>query len=99
MAADAGKGGAALRRDGDALVLTGALDRATVAGLWRQAQPQLAGVRRIELRDVSHVDSAGLALLAEFAAACPGATINGTPTGLDELRAAYRLGPDLTFAG
>lgn len=85
-----------VRKDGDALVFTGALDRAAVAALWRQIQPLRAGARRIELGAVSRVDSAGLALLAELAGT--GATVTGTPPGLTELRSAYRLDDDLSFA-
>ena len=59
---------ASLRREGDALVFTGALDRAAAATLWPQASAQLAGAQRIVLTHVTTVDSAGLALLAELAA-------------------------------
>jgi phospholipid transport system transporter-binding protein len=48
---------------------------------------------------VARVDSAGVALLAELATRS-GTTvvIDGTPPGLVELRAAYRLAPTLAFA-
>ncbi|MUV13138.1 STAS domain-containing protein [Noviluteimonas gilva] len=86
-------------RDGDALVLTGALVRASVAGAWAQVGKSLAGVRRIDLRGVTLVDSAGVALLAELAArAGNGVTLDGSPAGLNELRAAYRLDASLAFA-
>lgn len=89
---------AGLRRDGDALVFTGALLRDDVAGLWRQAST-LDGVRRFDLQAVARIDSAGLALLAELAArAGGGIAVDGTPAGLAELRAAYRLDPALGFA-
>lgn len=92
---------AALRRDGDALVLTGALDRAAVSVLWPQASASLAGVRTLDLRDVERVDSAGVALLAELAARLRVAgsepALVGTPAGLVELAAAYRLTPQLDF--
>lgn len=86
-------------RDGDALVFSGALDRAATPGVWKQSQPLLAGVRRLDLAAVGKVDSAGLALLAELAARAPGAVVNGNPPGLAELRAAYRLEADLDFVG
>lgn len=85
------------RRD-DTLVFTGALDRLAAAQLWPRAQAQLAGVRRLDLSAVSAVDSAGLALLAELAARIDGVAVVGRPPGLDELRAAYRLQDDLSFA-
>lgn len=90
-----------VRKDGDTLVFAGALDRAAVAALWRQIQPLRPGARRIELAAVSHVDSAGLALLAELVGnseASDGVTLAGTPSGLAELCSAYRLDDGLNFA-
>lgn len=90
---------ASIARDGDALVFGGALDRAAVPGLWKQVPAGLAGIRRLELGAVTVVDSAGLALLGELAARLSGVAVHGDPPGLSELRAAYRLAPDLGFAG
>ena len=94
---------ARVQRDGDALVFTGALDRAACTGLWADASKVLAGAQRIVLTSVTTVDSAGLALLAELAARlrAAGATphLQGEPAGLSELRAAYRLTPGLDFPG
>ena len=87
-----------MRRDGDALVFAGALLRDDVAALWRQASAALDGVRRFDLQAVSRIDSAGLALLAELATRAGGIAIDGTPAGLAELRAAYRLDAALGFA-
>jgi phospholipid transport system transporter-binding protein len=89
---------ATVTRNEDTLAFAGALDRAAVATLWLQAQTLLAGVRRLDLSAVTRVDSAGLALLAELAARIDGVTVTGRPDGLDELRAAYRLQDDLSFA-
>ena len=89
---------AQVARDGDALVLTGALARTACAPLWARASRLLDGVRRIDLAGTERVDSAGLALLAELAARCPGATITGRPADYAELRAAYRLDEALAFA-
>ncbi|KGQ18363.1 STAS domain-containing protein [Lysobacter dokdonensis DS-58] len=89
----------AVVRDGDALVLTGALVRPAVAGAWTQVAKDIAGVRRIDLRGVTLVDSAGIALLAELAGrAGSGVAVEGRPPGFDELRAAYRLDETLAFA-
>ncbi|GAB2518180.1 STAS domain-containing protein [Lysobacter humi (ex Lee et al. 2017)] len=88
-------GPAQARADGDVLRIEGRLDRAAVSGLWRQLQPQLGGVRAIDLHAVDSVDSAGLALLAELAAG--GLRIDGAPSGLAELTAAYRLDGSLGF--
>jgi phospholipid transport system transporter-binding protein len=90
---------AGLERAGETLRFTGALLRDQVAGLWRHALPLLGGARRFDLAAVTRVDSAGVALLAELAArAGGGLAIDGAPAGLAELRAAYRLQPDLGFA-
>lgn len=89
-----------VRRDGDALIFSGALLRGGVTALWKQIGAP-TGVRRLDLRAVERLDSAGLALLAELAArAGAGAdvAIDGEPAGLAELRAAYRLTPNLAFA-
>ena len=92
-----------MRRDGDALVFTGALRRDAVPALWKQSSPSsLDGVRRIDVAGVDGLDSAGLALLAELASRIASqsgsaATIVGAPAGLAELRAAYRLGDSLSF--
>lgn len=89
---------ATVRREGEALVFAGALERAAVAALWRQAQPLLKDLRRLDLSAVSAVDSAGLALLAELAARAPDIGVIGAPPGLSELRAAYRLDEGLGFS-
>ena len=91
---------ASLERAGETLRFTGALLRDQVAVLWRQALPLTGGARRFDLTAVTRVDSAGVALLAELAAhaAGSGLVIDGAPAGLAELRAAYRLQPDLGFA-
>lgn len=89
---------ASVRVDGDALTFAGALDRPAVAALWPAALAAIGQARRINLRSVSHVDSAGLALLTELAARRDYAVgLEGDPPGLAELRAAYRLASDLSF--
>lgn len=87
-----------MRRDGDALLLSGALVRDAVTTVWKQALPLLAGVQRLDVTAAFRVDSAGLALLAELAARADGASVEGEPEGLAELRAAYRLSPTLAYA-
>ncbi len=83
-------------RAGEALRFAGALSHANVPALWKRLPP-LEGVRRLDLREVTLVDSAGLALLAETAARAGVADIEGTPQGLAELRSAYRLDAGLGF--
>lgn len=94
----AGDGVAGVRRDGGRLVFSGALLRPSCAGLWKQVQPLLDGIGEIDLEAVSAVDSAGLALLAEIASSGTGVRLVGSPTGLAELRAAYRLDDGLGYA-
>jgi phospholipid transport system transporter-binding protein len=84
-----------VRRDGDVLRIEGPLDRAAVARFWAGLRPLLAGARAVDVTAVPHVDSAGLALLAELAAG--GLHIDGAPAGLAELSAAYRLDATLGF--
>jgi phospholipid transport system transporter-binding protein len=97
--APAASGGVAMRREGDALVFNGALLRSAIATLWPRAGKAIAGVRRFDVRAVGRIDSAGLAFLSELAARGDGTiAIDGTPAGLAELSAAYRLSPSLAFA-
>jgi phospholipid transport system transporter-binding protein len=90
---------ATVERAGATLGFAGALWRDGAAAVWRRAFPQSAGADRFDLVAVTRVDSAGVALLAELAARTGApVAIDGTPPGLAELRAAYRLAPGLAFA-
>lgn len=92
---------ATVRRDGDALVFAGSLDRAACATLWAKARPLLDGTRRLDLRQADRIDSAGLALLAELAELAGRVDVDdvdGHPDGLAELRSAYRLDERLGYA-
>lgn len=90
-------GTASVRRDGDALAFAGALDRAAVPALWKQALPLLAGATRIDLAAATAIDSAGVALVAELAGRAGGVAVTGAPPGLDGLRGAYRLDATLRY--
>lgn len=91
--------GASVRREGDALVFSGVLQRAVVATLWPQALSSLDGASRFDLRAVSQVDSAGLALLAELVArSATRIAIDGEPAGFHALCEAYRLDSALGYA-
>ncbi len=91
----------ALQRDGNVLLASGTFDRAAATALWPQLIALLPGTQQLDLGGVQRLDSAGLALLAEAAARLRATGIEpaviGTPPGLDELRAAYRLSPALDF--
>ena len=92
MAPGNGAGPASVRRDGATLAFEGPLELAAVPALWASALPLLDGAQAIDLGAVSHVDSAGLALLAELQARADGRLVlHGEPDGLPGLRAAYRL--------
>jgi len=56
-----------LTRDADALRFGGELLTPRIRDTWTRALPMLAGVRRFDVAGVTHVDSAGIALLAELA--------------------------------
>ena len=87
-----------MRRQGDALVFSGSLLRDDVAGAWPQALAALPGAACLDLTAVPRIDSAGLAMLSALSArAADGLRISGSPQGLEELRAAYRLSPSLAF--
>lgn len=90
-----------LRLDEGTLRLQGGLDRDAAIALWPQLLAVAGTVQRLDLAAVGHIDSAGVALLAELAARVRGQgrelILHGAPAGLDELRAAYRLGADLDF--
>ncbi|RRN59404.1 STAS domain-containing protein [Pseudoxanthomonas sp. SGNA-20] len=92
--------GARARREGEVLHLEGRLDRAAAVALWPTLQALADGARALELGAIQALDSAGLALLAEAAAHAGGQVeIRGDAPGLAELRAAYRLDPQLNYAG
>jgi len=92
---------AQVRLDQGTLRVTGALDRSAVIALWPQLQGMVKGAQALDLTAVPRVDSAGVALLAELAARVRTEgrvlAIQGTPAGLTELEAAYRLSADLDF--
>ena len=87
--------------DQGTLRLSGTLDRSAVIALWPQLQAMADRVQVLDLAEVPQVDSAGVALLAELAARVrlQGRTlaVTGSPAGLTELEAAYRLSADLDF--
>jgi phospholipid transport system transporter-binding protein len=87
---------AEVTRAGEALRFAGALSRQTVPALWK-ALPAVDGVRSLDLRAVTTLDSAGLALLSVVAERCGAPAIEGEPPGLAELRSAYRLDGQLGF--
>ncbi|MNM35116.1 hypothetical protein D3C81_457880 [compost metagenome] len=91
---------ATFRVEGDTLHLAGVLDRGAVTELWPRLVRALGPARQLDLQTVERIDSAGLALVSELAdrlRAQGGGNVTGTPAGLQELCAAYRLSPSLDF--
>ncbi|HET8819688.1 MAG TPA: STAS domain-containing protein [Xanthomonadaceae bacterium] len=89
-------GNASVRRDGGTLTFEGPLELAAAPALWADALPLLDGADAVDLGAVAHVDSAGLALLAELQSRAGGClVVRGEPDGLPGLRAAYRLDASL----
>ncbi|MBS0225283.1 MAG: anti-sigma B factor antagonist [Proteobacteria bacterium] len=78
------------------LVFDGALLRPALAPMWPRLA-KIGAISTIDLARVSHIDSAGIALLGWLADQHPQAAITGTPTGYEELRIAYRLDDRLRF--
>ena len=86
-----------VRRDGEQLILSGTLDRNAATTLWPQASAAADGARVLDVRAVDVIDSAGLALLVALAERMQDARIEGVPSGMSDLLAAYRLRPTLAF--
>ena len=64
--------------------------REDVARLWRELAPRARSAGRIDLADVREIDSAGVALVLELAAAA-GAAIVNAPARYAALAAAHRV--------
>ena len=88
---------ARLQRDGDRLSLSGALDRDAATASWPQAVAAADGAGVLDVSAVTAIDSAGLAMLVALAERMQDVHIAGTPPGMADLLAAYRLRPTLAF--
>ncbi len=85
---------------GDALVVSGALQRHAVTALWSALPVSLAQVRQIDLASVAALDTAGLAWLIEVIArvrrgGAQAPRIMHAPQGYASLCLAYRIQPSL----
>lgn len=58
--------GLSWRKQGQALILQGELDRDTLLILWQQRQQLLDGIRFLDVSGLKRVDSAGVALMLHF---------------------------------
>ncbi|WP_374605804.1 STAS domain-containing protein [Thermomonas sp.] len=88
---------ARVQRDGERLLLSGALDRDAATASWSRALAAADGARVLDVSAVSAIDSAGLAMLVALAERMQDARIEGVPSGMSDLLAAYRLRPTLAF--
>ena len=75
--------------EGDGFAFSGALTREHVARAWQACGSGRVAPARIDLARLTHLDSAGLALLSCLVQA--GCAITHPPPALDALRAAHRL--------
>ncbi|TDB52086.1 lipid asymmetry maintenance protein MlaB [Photorhabdus khanii] len=53
-------------KTGQTLIFKGILDRDTLLPLWQQKEKLLAGINGVNVSQLEHVDSTGLALLIRF---------------------------------
>lgn len=88
---------ARVHRDGERLLLSGALDRDAATVSWSPAVAAAHGARVLDVSAVTAIDSAGLAMLVALAERMQDARIEGAPPGMSDLLAAYRLRPTLAF--
>lgn len=90
---------ASVRRDGELLRLSGALDVGGVQGLSLD-RLDTRGVQTIALDRVQALDSTGVALIAELVARCSTdarrVLIQGEVDGLADFCQAYRIRPDFS---
>ena len=86
-----------VHRDGERLLLSGALDRDAATATWAQAVTAAHGARVLDVSAVTAIDSAGLAMLVALAERMQDARIEGAPARMSDLQAAYRLRPTLAF--
>ncbi len=74
------------------LQLVGDLDRETLLPLWQQQEALLAGITQVDVSQLDHVDSAGLALLVHWQAQQGAAlAITGIGDKLSTLITLYNL--------
>lgn len=90
---------ATVSQDGERLIFSGALLRGTVASLWGVLS-SIKNIRVMDLSTISQIDSAGLAMLAQWKAQQSNTEMQivGQPSGLAELQQAYRMDALLLFA-
>lgn len=78
-------------KQGNALALKGELDRDTLLSFWNARQQQMNAVQTVDVSGLSHVDSAGLAMLVRLRGECPEApfVLSGVSANLQMLMSLY----------
>ncbi|EOZ4594764.1 MULTISPECIES: lipid asymmetry maintenance protein MlaB [Morganella] len=78
-------------KQGETLVLNGELDRDTLLSFWNARQQQMSAVQTVDVSGLSHVDSAGLAMLVRLRGERPEApfVLSGVSANLQMLMSLY----------
>lgn len=78
-------------KQGNTLALKGELDRDTLLSFWNARQQQMNAVQTVDVSGLSHVDSAGLAMLVRLRGECPEApfVLSGVSANLQMLMSLY----------
>ncbi len=78
-------------KQGETLALNGKLDRDTLLSFWNARQQQMNAVQTVDVSGLSHVDSAGLAMLVRLRGERPEApfVLSGVSANLQMLMSLY----------
>lgn len=78
-------------KQGETLALKGELDRDTLLSFWNARQQQMNAVQTVDVAGLSHVDSAGLAMLVRLQGERPDApfVLSGVSANLQMLMSLY----------
>lgn len=78
-------------KQGETLALKGELDRDTLLSFWNARQQQMSAVQTVDVSGLSHVDSAGLAMLVRLRGERPEApfVLSGVSANLQMLMSLY----------
>ncbi|MEM8073077.1 lipid asymmetry maintenance protein MlaB [Morganella morganii subsp. sibonii] len=78
-------------KQGETLTLKGELDRDTLLSFWNARQQQMNAVQTVDVAGLSHVDSAGLAMLVRLRGERPDApfVLSGVNANLQMLMSLY----------
>ncbi|EPF5869421.1 lipid asymmetry maintenance protein MlaB [Morganella morganii] len=78
-------------KQGETLTLKGELDRDTLLSFWNARQQQMNAVQTVDVAGLSHVDSAGLAMLVRLRGERPDApfVLSGVSANLQMLMSLY----------